>query len=317
MSGTLPQELGDPAPATSASPLATFASVSRIHIIAIAMLGTLTFGWLFTGRYPTFLTFVVGFDWFVVNLLNRVVDLDEDRTNGIRGTDFVDRHRRGLSWLGFGTLAVSFVAVHLVAPAVTPFRVAYQCLGLAYNWPILPGRRRIKALYFWKNTASATGFLLTVFAYPLADAGAFSSPAAFASVMPRGVSFATIAVSAVFFFLFELSFEVLYDLRDAPGDAAANVRTYPVVHGHRAAVRIVDALLVTSSLTLLVGYASGVVPWRIVVMVAAPAVQAVAAKRALRRGITSADCIGITWIGAALLAIYHVWILLRLPGIGL
>ena len=33
---------------------------------------------------------------------------------------------------------------------------------LAYNWPILPGRRRIKELYFFKNTASAAGFIITV-----------------------------------------------------------------------------------------------------------------------------------------------------------
>ena len=31
--------------------------------------------------------------------------------------------------------------------------------------------------------------------------------------------------------LFELSYEVLYDLRDVDGDRAAGVRTYPVVHG--------------------------------------------------------------------------------------
>jgi hypothetical protein len=43
---------------------------------------------------------------------------------------------------------------------VTGLRVAYHSLGLAYNWPLLPGGRRIKQLYFFKNSASAAGFLI-------------------------------------------------------------------------------------------------------------------------------------------------------------
>ena len=59
--------------------LALFASVSRLHIVAIAALGTFTFGWLFTGRHLPQLAAITAFDWFLVNLLNRVVDLPEDR----------------------------------------------------------------------------------------------------------------------------------------------------------------------------------------------------------------------------------------------
>jgi len=288
-----------------------FSSVGRLHIVAIAALGTFTFGWLFTGRYPFFLAAVCALDWFVVNLLNRVVDLPEDRANRIVGTGFVDRHRRLLSVLGFALLGGSLAGVHFVAPELIWLRVGYHSLGLAYNWPLLPGRRRIKQLYFFKNTASAVGFMLTVFGYPLASAGWGTDPGALAP----GISWATIAVSGVFFFLFELSYEVLYDLRDAPGDAASGVRTYPVVHGSRAAVRIVEALIASSVLVLVGGYALGVVPWRIVVMVLAPLLQLTLARRALRRGITSADCVGITWLGAGLLLAYHVWVVAGLPGV--
>ena len=35
-----------------------------------------------------------------------------------------------------------------------------------------------------------------------------------------------------------------------------------------------------------------------------------------RRTITTADCVNITWIGAALLAGYHLWAALGLPGAG-
>jgi 4-hydroxybenzoate polyprenyltransferase len=284
--------------------LRTFASVGRLHIVAIGALGNLTFGWVFTGRRPWLLAAVCGLDWFLVNLLNRVVDLPEDRINRIVGTDFVARHRRAILAGGFATLGASLVLSHLVFPSVTPLRLAYHALGLAYNWPLLPGRRRIKQLYFWKNTASAVGFLLTVFGYPLAAARALAP-----DVAP-----ATIVAAALFFFLFELSYEVIYDLRDAPGDAAADVRSYPVVHGERGAVRIVDGLLAASMAALALAWLAGVAPWRLFIMICAPLLQFAIYKRALRRGITAGDCIRLTWLGAGLLATYHVWQAAGLPG---
>ena len=153
-----------------------------------------------------------------------------------------------------------------------------------------------------------------MFGYPLA-ASALASGG-----LPAGIRPATIALTALFFFTFELSYEVIYDLRDAPGDTIAGVRTYPVVHGERGAIHIIDGLIGASAATLTVGYASGAVPWRIFIMIAAPAVQLVLYKRALRRadpgGITSGDCVGITWLGAGLLFTYHLWVLAGLPGMG-
>jgi 4-hydroxybenzoate polyprenyltransferase len=289
--------------------LTLFASVSRVHIVAIAALGTFTFGWLFTGRHVPQLAAISALDWFLVNLLNRVVDLPEDRQNGIRGTDFVSQYRRILTLLCFAVLLASFALTHAFYPQLTPLRAAYHALGLAYNYPLLPGRRRIKQLYFFKNTASATGFLLTVFAYPLRlDPGSPLAP---------GITTATLLCAAAYFFLFELSYEVIYDLRDAPGDAVAGVRSYPVVHGVTGAVRIIDGLLLASGAVLVLGYALGAVPWRLFIMICAPVIQVVLYKRWLRRGITSADCVTLTWLGAGLLATYHLWIALGLPGANL
>lgn len=286
----------------------TAIGVGRLHIVAIATLGALTFGWAFTGERPWLPAAVCALDWFLVNLLNRVVDLEEDRANAIAGTGFVERHRRAILGAGFGVLFGSLAAQAIAAPALLPFRVAYHLLGLAYNWPLLPGGRRIKQLYFWKNTASAVGFLLTVFGYPLAWAAARGGGLA------PDVTWAGVAVSAAFFFLFELSYEVVYDLRDREGDRLAGVRTYPVVHGERGAVRIIDGLLLASALVLAGGYAAGLVPWRVFAMIVAPGLQAAVYKRWLRRGVTSADCIRLTLLGAGLLFLYHVWIALGLPG---
>jgi 4-hydroxybenzoate polyprenyltransferase len=287
------------------SALKTFASVTRLHIVCIAALGTFTFGWLFTGRYLWLLAGVCALDWFVVNLLNRVVDLPEDRANAIVGTDLVARRRQALLAIGFGTLGASLVATHLVAPALTPWRLGYHALGLTYNWRLLPGGRRIKQLYFWKNTASAAGFLITVMAYPLAQVG----------WAPTAMTWAAIGASAVFFFLFELSYEVAYDLRDAPGDAREGVRTYAVVHGPRVASRILHALALSSAVILAGGWVAHVVPWRVAVMAVAPILQVILVRRALARGITSADCVNLTWVGALLLLAYHGWVGAGLPGV--
>jgi 4-hydroxybenzoate polyprenyltransferase len=204
-------------------------------------------------------------------------------------------------------LTGSLVAVHLIQPQITWLRLAYHALGLSYNWPLLPGRRRIKALYFWKNTASAMGFMITVFAYPLAVAG-------WGCQTLTDVDGATILWAALFFFPFELSYEVIYDLRDAPGDAAAGVMTYPVVHGAAVAIRIVDGLILTAGVSLVLGWLLGHVPWRLFIMIVAPVLQLVLYKRALSTGLTSRFCVGLTWLGAGLLATYHLWYLTGLPG---
>ena len=289
--------------------LRTFLSVSRFHIVVIGALGALTFGWLFTGKHEPAVALVVAFDWFVVNLLNRVVDIKEDRANNIVGVDFVARFKTPLRIFGFLILFASFGVVHRLEPTLTWVRVIYHLLGLFYNYPLLPGRIRLKQVYIVKNVASALGFMLTCFAYPLAK-----SHWAFFG-MPYGIDGMTLLITATFFFLFELSYEIIYDLRDVQGDAAAGVESFPVVLGPEISVRIIDQLILFSGLALVVGFAMHFVPWRIAVMVAAPIIQFVIYKRALKRGIRSSDCVMITWVGAFLLATYHVWIWLELPGV--
>jgi 4-hydroxybenzoate polyprenyltransferase len=110
---------------------------------------------------------------------------------------------------------------------------------------------------------------------------------------------------------------VIYDLRDVKGDALAEVRTYPVVHGERTAIYIEDGLIFSSMAVLVVGYLFTFVPWRVFFMIAAPFLQLVVCKRAMRRGISARGCIRITWMGVAMLFIYHMWVIAGLPGVGL
>jgi 4-hydroxybenzoate polyprenyltransferase len=288
-----------------------FASVSRLHIALIAGLGAFTFGWLFTGTYPFLIAAVCALDWYIVNLINRAVDIKEDSASGIAHTEYIRRNRKRILNTTVVILFVSLVAVYFFKPAITPLRIAAHILGAYYNWPLLPGKRRLKQVYVLKNIASGIGFLLTVFGYPLVDAywgeGIHG--------LPPGISWITVGFSVAFFFLFIQSYELIYDLRDIPGDTVAGIRTYAVVHGKRTSIYIVNGLIVSSIVVLVSGYVISVVPWRIFIMVAAPCIQLILFKRASVRGISAGDCTRMTWIGVGLLFIYHVWVAAELPGV--
>jgi len=124
-------------------------------------------------------------------------------------------------------------------------------------------------------------------------------------------------VLVVFFVLYEITFEILYDLRDLDGDRKEGIPTYPVVHGEAVALQIIDVLLVLATLTLFVGLASGMLGLREGLMLAAPALQRVFYPKRVARGLTSADCIALTHVGTAELLLFlagtAVWSAAGLP----
>jgi 4-hydroxybenzoate polyprenyltransferase len=291
---------GAPAASSSSPPdqsaLWSALAIARYHIVLIAMAGMLTFGWLLSGRYLPGLCLIVGLDWFLINLCNRVTDLAEDLKNGIPGTALVARRQRLLTWMSALLLAGSLALTHALWPRLTLLRIFVQLIGLAYNYRVLPtprGFSRFKDLYFFKNFASAVLFILTCFVYPLIVAGAAD---------PRRAAAA--GFLAVFFLLFEHTYEILYDFRDLPGDRAEGIPTYPVVHGPRAARQLLAALLVASAGVLAVGVASGRLGVREGLMAAAPLSQWLFYRSRLGRGLTSSDCVVLTHLGTAQLVLF-------------
>lgn len=279
----------------SPSPLSDALAVARYHIVLVAMAAALTFGWIMTGRYPWAVVPLVGLDWFLINLMNRITDIDEDTKNQIRGTAGVARHKRALTVISSALLGGSILAVHFVLPALTPFRVAVHVIGLGYNYDIVPtprGLSRFKEIYFLKNFGSAVIFVLTCFAYPLAASG---------GPVPWGL-----AVVLIFFFIpFELTYEILYDVRDLDGDRSAGIPTYPVVHGLDTSRRIIDGLLLVSAGALVAGLFSRILGVREILMIAAPAVQ-IAFYRPRYRTFTSRDAVVLTHLGTAQLTLFLV-----------
>lgn len=289
--------------------LGTALSIMRYHIMLVAMTATLVFGWLMTGEYPFAIAAVVGLDWFLINLFNRVTDIEEDLENGIVGTAEVAKRRRLLTIALFALQLGSLAVTAVVAPRLFPFRCVVQAIGLAYSYRLVPtprGWKRLKELYFLKNFGSAVLFVLTCFVYPLAQAAWHPI-----------VSWGAIAALVVFFVPFELTYEILYDLRDLPGDRAAGIPTYPVVHGQTIAMRIIDALLVLAAATIIVAIGARALGMREGLMLFAPLAQWIFYRPRVARGLTSRDCIALTHLGSAQLVLFLIgtaaWLRAGLP----
>ncbi|MCC6159546.1 MAG: UbiA family prenyltransferase [Deltaproteobacteria bacterium] len=279
--------------------------VSRFHIVLIAAGGSLVFGKMLTGAFHPAFALVVAIDWFLVNIVNRVVDQTEDVANRVTGADFARQNARTILLAAIALYVAGF-AVHLFwMPALIWPRLAYHLLGLVYNFPILRrrGRRfRLKEVYFFKNTASCVGFLLTLFAYPLSSLA-----------LRDGVGVAYIGLIAGFLAALEVGFEIIYDLRDLDGDRRAGIATYPVVHGETVASRIVIVLNLVSAACILVGACTRLFDLQEFVLIAAPALQLALFVRGRRRGFTQADVVAITWTFAAMNFIWVFWVIVGLP----
>lgn len=270
-------------------------AIARYHIVLVAMTASVVFGWILTGRYELALTLLVAVDWFVINLTNRITDIDEDLANGIPGTERVARSKRLLVALAIALVVGSFAVTWFVWPALVPWRALVQAIGLAYNYRLVPtprGFKRFKEIYFLKNFMSAVLFVLTCVEYPLAA---------------NGVRFGATAAALVLFFVpFELTYEVLYDVRDVEGDRAEGIPTFPVVHGLPATRKILAALLFLSGASLAGALLLRVVHVREGLMIFALAIQYAFYRSRWSRGITTRDCIVVTHQGTALLLLFLI-----------
>jgi 4-hydroxybenzoate polyprenyltransferase len=307
------------------------ASILRMHIIAIAMTAALVFGWTLTDEYAWVAMVLGGLDWLLINLLNRVTDLKEDLLNGIRGTERIARRPNLALGLWLATQAGSLALGLWLAPELTPWRIAVQLVGVGYSYRVVPtprGFKRFKDLYFFKNFMSAMLFVATVFVYPVAMHGLTGAggpvPEMVANPDPSFwaparvlVDWGTFALLVLFFVPFEITYEILYDMRDLDGDRAAAVPTYPVVHGLETSARIINSLLLMSSLVLIAGFVTEAIGARELLMVVAPGIQYLFYRKRFRRGLTTGECIGVTWLGAALLLFWllgtRLWIDAGLP----
>lgn len=284
-------------------------SILRIHIVSIAVGGALVFGWLLTDRYLWWIALIGGFDWLLINLANRVSDLQEDLVNDIPGSERVAKTKTQTMILWAVLLAASLAITIPLFPELTGWRLFMQFVGVIYSFRVIPfpgGRRRLKNVYLLKNLMSGLGFITSCFVYPLAHVG-----------FAVQIAWPGIVALMLYFILFEQTFEILYDLRDLDGDRQAGVPTYPLVHGVAATHKIIYALLAISLGIILTGLALGLYGVKETLMALGPVLQFFLLRPILRRGPTTRDCIVVTFLGTAMLLAYlactALWIAAGLP----
>lgn len=273
-------------------------SILRIHIVLVAIFGTLVFGWLITGRYLWIVALISGLDWLLINLANRVSDVVEDLANRIPGAERVAAKPTVFLALFIVLLAGSFVFTVRFFPEITFWRVLIQITGIFYNFKIIPakgGFARLKDRYFFKNVLSAFGFFITCFGYPLAMAK---------YNVPLGWGYVVALV--LYFTPYELTFEIFYDLRDVDGDRKAGVNTYPVVHGQEVSVKIINALLALSCSVLIGSFFMRIVGVREMLMMGGPVIGYLVMRRLIPQGTTIAHCVWITHLATALQIMFLV-----------
>lgn len=285
--------------------------ISRPHILAIVFASSLTYGWIFTETHSLLIPSIAVWDWFIVNFMNKATDLDEDIANGVWGAQAAAKHRRKMEVLGFAMIFTGLAAGWFYLPQILGFRVVFTFIGLAYNYNLIPCFRegkisftRFKEIYFFKNFGSSVLFTLSVFLYPLFGLGAQNE-----------YDLTKLFIAIFFFIPLELTYEIIYDLRDIEGDTINKVPTYPVVHGAETAKKIIYGLLIFSAIFPIIGASTGLLRLREWVVVFG-ILQQVIIMRVLFRGHkmpTAKHAVAITWIGAVQLFSYNVWIVAGLP----
>ena len=275
-----------------------FLGLGRFHLVAIAALAAVVFGWQFDGRLGFAAGGLVAFDWFVLNLFNRIADVPEDKENGVSGVGFVEANAGALMRIAFVALLVSLLGARPLGTELLLLRLAFHAGGFAYSFPTVGPR--LKEVFILKNVFSGLLFILSVIGYPLALRQ--STPA-----------LGEVAALCAFFLPLEITYELIYDLRDVKGDAAAGIVTLPIRWGERRTRALIELLLALSAAALLAGYLSGALRFCELVMIAAPLQQALVLRLWIPRTVDQRNAIRITWLGAAQLASYLGWIALGLP----
>jgi 4-hydroxybenzoate polyprenyltransferase len=275
---------------------------SRLHIVIIAYLGTLTYAWLFSGRQLWGVALAAALDWLLLDLANKISDLPEDLINNPLEASWVRDHRRALLVIVVVVFVLSLIPSAVLRPALLLPRLVFQLGGVAYNFRVLPGGRRLKQIYAMKNASAAALFLITLVAYPLCALGTAPGP-----------RWPYVAALSLFFFFFEMSFEVISAFKDLAGDRQQGVPTYPAVHGEARGRMIFDGFVLGAACVLLGAHALRLVGFKELIMLLGPGLQAALFEVFARRGYRGADTVWITHLGSAQLVVYNLWVLLRLP----
>lgn len=219
----------------------------RLHVAAMPAVLTLFFADVLGFSVDVRYYLIVTLNTLAGYWANMLTDVTEDNANGRLSSVVVARHPRGfrlLTALAFG------VALLLSIPSGWGFVVygfVLNLLGFLYSQPV--ASFRIKRRLVLKNVYPALFWSVSLLVGPFVYAH-------------RALNLAMLyAVAAVF--CWAAYVELMWDVRDAPGDRLAGVDSIPLMWGTAVTERILQVLNVAASAILVIAFVAGLnsSPW--------------------------------------------------------
>jgi 4-hydroxybenzoate polyprenyltransferase len=267
----------------------------RPHIFILASVAALVFSSFYSESLLWQAAFWAGLDWSILNLLNKCGDIEEDLANGQSETSFVLKYRSRIliscGLMLFGTLILTWQQ----SLDLTLLRILFHLGGILYSFEVIFGLRRLKEYTGIKNLASALLFIISGFGYGIAlRQGALIES-----------SWAIFAFS-LYFVIFEISYEIIYDWRDIAGDLQSGIETIPTKIGAARTFKLVAALQV-ASVFVLIG-AQNILGFNPIFLIFSGGPLCVLGWIYLKRkDVSKTFCTSLTWFTAMLLLFFLGW----------
>lgn len=171
----------------------------------------------------------------------------EDRYAHPDRVAWVDAHRTWLWIEAVGLVVIGGVSLAWLRPETVFGAIICGCIALVHVVPILPGKRRIKALAWGKRSSIAAAWALGAVLLPWVEAGRLDASAGLLTGLVA-CRFAAVWANLM-----------MADWADRPGDESAGLPTYSAPSGRMVRLRATVASVVSGMLIVVLGGA-GLIP---------------------------------------------------------
>ncbi|NNL84948.1 MAG: UbiA family prenyltransferase [Myxococcales bacterium] len=213
---------------------------NKLHVVACAASGALYWTSVASLHFAPHQAIVVALLIFAVYQLNRLSDVDEDERNCPEHLAAAFEHRRVIMWVSCGCgLAAGALALSVDGWRVMPLGLLAALLAILYSGGIgaLSLTPKVKRIPGVKNLVPAACWTAAAVFYPALASQHWG---------------ADVGLAAALMFCGCLAVELLWDVRDVPGDRGSGISTIPTLIGVPRTRRLLIILLGALS-TVLIG----------------------------------------------------------------
>jgi 4-hydroxybenzoate polyprenyltransferase len=206
--------------------------LNRLHIVASAPTVMWCWSEFLKMRFRSIDYLIITLAVACICQWNRLTDVEEDAVNcpaDLKDAQAKSRAIKVFCYAG-GTIAVILALFTEPAWPIAALVVFGAAVGYFYNSPLLPSKPhlRLKNMFVIKTLSSGAGWSAGLLVFPMLRT----------HTQPDGRFF----TAFVYMLAMVMTYEIMWDMRDAAGDSKAGLRTLPVVLGINSA-RVCATLL--------------------------------------------------------------------------